>query len=665
MSCGSVGGSLAFVLAHILGFICNSLGETRDRKERVFESLEVMVLLLGVAAGLAVGIFVGIDALDHLDTKTPDYLHQLITRAIGPGAVSGLILAVLVAVGSIVLIFERRISSFLEKAAVLTDAAEKTRVKIEELKPEVVDSLGSLHHLAHVLLGVRQRLEDTKPQAVSAEAVYLNSWMNLLNETANDNETAVVRAIAESYWHEEAFDVSRFKLVTNSRNYTAFLIAAVDALRTSHPGREIHFYTVTPAGPLSIINWPEEDRVNDADPIHIHRGAHFVNTYMLFVRELVQQAKATNDVVHRRWIWTNPEPTGNGNRFKKPPSFESWACYENFKMPYGKRADMSILGVPLTLEDVETIWGIAKTEVLTEAEHTLWCGTHKGMPTTDMQAEWKKWKDDHGAYVAIQPFVEGADGTTEFCDNLRRWRTRLDQILLKDWKSLEALIVATERIEARKGARMSLLAQDTETAQGVRRYLEGGETGPGKRQLPTSGRLLMLMQHLNSFFGVAGHLIENDRSEITVSCEGMTVNLTVLEQRLVQRKWCELWENESHVKLPSFERYFRDSFQTDHHPYFQDMDVLKDPNNRALFDKTGPEFAILGLKDPYGKGKHTLTLANGSKVEVLLASRSTIASPWRWGEIEVILADKDNQERPDNLRVFVDALQALIGSSRI
>src|SRR5439155_12374595 len=131
----------------------------------------------------------------------------------------------------------------------------------------------------------------------------------------------------------------RFKLVTNSRNYTAFLMAAVNALRKGGEGRQIHFYTVTPAGPLSLVNWPEDDDIPGVGSVRMHRGAHFISTYMLFIRDVVRE----KNITHRRWIWTETS-SPISDKYRR---FGGWKHYERTKDPYDGKENNFVIGIPL------------------------------------------------------------------------------------------------------------------------------------------------------------------------------------------------------------------------------------------------------------------------------------------------------------------------------
>jgi hypothetical protein len=666
-----IGFAAAMIVAALAGTVFLLLGTIAAAKKRKeeFAGLEAVVLVLGLCAGIGVGIFVGVDSWQRLREETrkssvqvevngqiPEQktanegkaqpLHKptldsnylLITQVLGPGVVSGLILAILVAVGSIVFIFERNIANFMREAQKLTNEATLGSRELQRHGPPIAYSLVALQNLANSLIGVKEELVRSGETFTLAKANYLSAWVSRVRaagQRGTEQEglirEAAIRAIAGAYWNEESTDVCRLELVTNSRNYTAFLTGAVEAVRDEirkanlEDRLAVHFYTVTPASVGCLLNWPQHRQEMTSGLPHAHYESHFISSYMLQIAELVSD----HTFVHRRWIWKK----GNESREKLPPLFAKWDHYEGERYPTPEDDDLRVLGVPLPACKIQK-FGSA------HLRRSLYCERASLEEFGDWFKAYEKERQEQKRSPGL--VAEEIYAMPLFAGHPSDWRQVVEQERESVFSMLEGLLSPIlEQIREIREAAGQRGAHPSPLLSLRREFMEWLAAPRGDIRI---AMLLLSLQLLDAGFSIHG-----------VSQEDLE-RLKVAETALVRFMWHKHWDKwlaaQVTQDLPRLQDYFSAAFHSDNGPHLVPWDyALGDVN----FKETGPEFAILGIEHLAPNGGPVTTdgemhdsegpvvtytdpdRGQQKRIVPLLGFRSTISDPWEWGKMQIVL----------------------------
>jgi hypothetical protein len=584
------------------------------------ERLHPVVLLLGIAAGTAVGVLVGIEGMRRLYLDSPHpTLYQRMTESFATGAVSGTLIAVFVAVGCVVFVFERKMSHFDRNAYNLLDQLEGITVTVQELELEVSRRAGDLVNILHTNMGIEELRYKVQPDVVSSEAWYLSAWFRQIGMLpAGSPRLEAACAIARSYWCEEAFDISRWQLVTNSRNYAAFLISVVDRLVATSPDRKIYFYTSTPVAPFFLLNMPLQIRTN----LSLHGRQRFLDEYMSFVRDVISD---NDNVVHERFIWSVPFAKDVADL---PVSFRGW-----FHYPFGGRYGMTdrqgwkILGVPLSVSRI-----LANADLFDL--RSLYCD--KG----NCGGELPRQNDDLGEFIAALEATGESLRAFPLVNPNSHDDTTLQTVIRKELEEL--------RIELR------------ESFDNIKRELTIGSAAlskalKGDRSGKTWQTLVDNIQNICTgnweMLPAAHHIIASLQALGAVAAatnESPLDALPILEDRLLRAKWWQKWmvqyPTATIESLPRFKDFFDSTFhsgvQQFRAPRFVPAKALAMPNGvssaseavRKAFEDIGPEFAMVGVGSERKE-------AGVGPITWVVALQSTINQPWTSGEIKVVFSN--------------------------
>lgn len=640
---------------------------------RDLDDLKALVLYMGLAAGAAVGILVGIDGYRKGEEQTgKEQVYTFILESIGLGAAAGVLIAVFVAVGMLVFIFEHKVRRFTDEAGelvkkvkdlsrdvkALDEEIKKSSDELKQVRPGITQASQELSLLANTLLGVPRIHEVEAGLPVYPEAYYLASWISrIANADSRAPETKVVRAIAETYWNEETSGVSRFRLVTTARNYLAFLIAAVNAISQSEPTRRVHFYTSTPAGPKSLLNWPQVEYMKyDHDTlVNFHSDYEFISSYMLFIKEIVRNKK--EQIAHRRWIWTGTQESENqlGNK-KEFKLFSDWRHYHR-PDDHSYNDEHHVLGIPIGVppDGTNDSRGASMdlAGVAAHVKNTLECRRH---PLN--QDDWKKWFDANGKHKSVQPIMGDAG------KNITIWadlvQTNKDYACTKLNHLLDKLSVAARELCTPSVGGTALLTSDDlefirdRLAQAVQECSRGG--GEFATGLPDVDETLMKLQKLEAalHLGKAQTAYKGDINQ----------DIAATEKWFKWIKWWQFWQadHSSDTELPKFKSYFDKTFQTYGEPHLVSLEQV---SNSEAIQTTGPEFALIGIETTKEQSDLTLieTSDMGSPNEVyikwIVALKTTISAVWTNVEIELVL----NTDLGFN--VYKQAVEFLCQTSRL
>lgn len=619
--------------------------------------LRGIVLSLGLAAGVGVGLLVGLDGwkrvteydelLHSNSEKRPDpevsrreRSYKIITESIGPGTAAGVLVAVFVSVGMIVFVFDHRIAGFMGDAVKVSEQTDKTSKSLAVSIPMVESQLTALLNMVHSMMGVSDKLLRSNADLGFAEAHYIRAWVK--NITASDKTDprlgGILQAIAATYWTEEASDVSRLSFVTNSRNYAAFLICAVKALRALIPSADaatrkdverVHFYTVTPAGPRCLLNWPQEQ---GDDQVLVHYQRHFMSAYMLFIRELINDTD--QPIVHRRWIWSG----SNDDRKSAPELFKAWKHYPPTNLLYGDDADkLFIIGVPLPLKSIGTLKPADTGEELINVESFRWsfsCLFEDRAKAIDFAS--------HEKDIAVQPLFDNEAAAVAVHVKLAKIERELKQELAS---SLASLATPVRDLGQPRGGEPAAL-----TDADIRKF-EGliDATAEGASTLLRGDDLMVFLQK------VEAALCVRHAGDIARSTEYKQL-IDAAEEKSVRLRWLQLWTY-GRSEPAKFRAYFDESFHSDSGPHFVQLSDLE--GRLSPCQTTGPEFALLGIEREGAGTSLDLDLPNGKHIHWMLALRSSISSPWESGEIELV-----PRREQGSFLDYVNSLKALWDSTR-
>ena len=625
------------VLFGMLDFVFGAIVQScrpADEKKRHLERLHGVVLLLGLAAGVSVGLFVGVDGYSKLSGKPEVELYDIVAHSFGPAVAAGTLIALFVAVGSIVFLFERTISQnqqqttqLLEKVGKLQDDASKAVLLAAQARNELERSVGDLFQQLHARMQVEKLPEPVRMRITRSESHYLNAWFTrLLGLAETDTLRACACSLANSYWSEEAVDVAHWKLVTNSRNYTAFLISVVNALASIDSGRRVHFYTSTPVSPFTLLNWPQEYRIGN-EKVPSHGVQDFMNEYMAFIQDIVRPGQP---IVHRRFIWTRNQKKTEGVRL--PPLFEDWDHYSDDEPDYGIRPpfqNLRFLGIPVCLAVLRRYKNVFEAGASRCHEEVCWSQKRRALRAGDF---WERLKDVEPGSALAFPFLkeEFSGEYDRFRDEARR---QLEQALQEACKAV-AEHVGRLKPDPLIGDEQSKTWSDIRSAV-------LGQSPPALDKLPFAGEIIVCLQRLSAALAAKG-----DR-------EGLAP-VARLEGILLQAKWWQRWEEnyKDFGKFPTFKDFFDNSFHSDGKPTFVATQRLN--GDLAPCMETGPEFALVGIEKNSGTNN---SVSKFDDVDWIVALKSTISEPWQSGEIHVTFKGSNDFEK------YQKAMEALVMGS--
>jgi hypothetical protein len=673
-------GALFCAFATVLGMmvlVATALKPTPQPKDGGLELLHHTVLLLGITAGTAVGLFVGVEGMHRLymDNTHPS-LYQKVTESYATGTVAGALIAVFVAVGGLVFVLEHKLSDFHTSATKMASKLEAITDTVEGLESnaikvvkqlqgisttvrgvgsEVAQRAGDLLNILHTHLQLQKLPNTIKDSVVSFEAWYFSSWFGkILSLKDGSQSQAVSCAIAKSYWCEEASDIGRWELVTNSRNYAAFLISAVTGILKSAPSQTVYFYTSTPVAPFFLLNCPFQTRSGWG----VHGLERFLNEYMSFVRDVVAENK---NLVHRRYIWTIPDRKAFSTL---PPSFRDW-----FHYPYGDqtfRKNWKILGVPISgslivshpkLFDLSSLncengncHGILPVDDTPLADlldfENGWQDSKKGL--RDSQQGYKAFPLVNPAFDDDTVLQTVIDAETDAL------RTKLWQVFAEAKKLLTDALLAAEG----SNDLLAVLVGDEAAARTWEGLVNGipkiGGNEPAK--LPPAYEIIACMQALGAVCAARG-----------VAGDGFLK----LEDLLLSAKWWEWWNEKYPARtvreLPVFSDFFDQSFHSQgprRHPEFVNTTLLAQnptlPDGRTVlkdFQDIGPEFAMVGVSD----GSRDRT--SGTHIKWIVALQSSVTQPWTSSEIKVVFNSPSSLEEFQKYQRAMDYLTRTTNSS--
>jgi len=582
-------------------------GEEEESRIR----LKGIVLFVGMVAGLSIGLLVGAEAWKHLwheKGAQPD-IYTLVTHVFGPAIAAHILVALLVAVGALVFVFEHTIANYMARASSLAKSSKTFLKRFNQLAPRVQAGIQGVLDLGASILRIQAPARAIDTPLVTAAARYLGTWVAKIGTDAPRLEPLALRALCTAYLSEEVADVASLRLVTNSRNYTALLVATLEAIRKSYPNRPVHFYTATPAGPTSLLNWPHEQWQRDKS-LQLHRNCEFISAYMLYVRELVHW----RSVQHARWVWTRTDqPQQEG--------FRAWGHYEQDDNVYGEYRDKHVFGVPVALQRFAAVSGIALERLVDDTNYCIHAGPDKVQARKAALA-----LPDLFAYPIISSELVGGH----------------------DWKEIARTIRCQIAEEAKTTLAEVRRAFDTQNAQGehpgrltppeedrlrrvdawVNQCSNPGARIDGRRS-PRVGWLVLLLQSLDAALHAGAFGPDSPSWPL----------FTRLECLLTRLKWSELWEAEfADGNPPKFEAFFRQCFHSRiagarHGAYTVCVDRLG--SDLSACAQAGPEFALIGVQDDQATD-HVLRV-DGQRVRFVLGFSGTIGSPWRTCEMSVHL----------------------------
>ncbi len=600
------------------------------------ERLHSTVLLLGVAAGLTVGCLVGIDGMRRLYLETPHpTLYQKITESFATGTVSGTLIAVFVAVGCLVFIFERKLSGLTKNADSLLQRLDGISRNVEQLEDEVTLRTGDLVNILHTNLQIEQLGPDIKQGLVSPESWYLSSWFRRIG-SLKDERLAAACAIARSYWCEEAFDISRWHLVTNSRNYAAFLIAVVQRLLKDKQAdhTRIYFYTSTPVAPLFLMNMPLEVRPG----LNVHGQLRFIDEYMSFIRDAI----AHDRLVHKRFIWTaaiKGRDSLEKDLEKLPRNFRDWYHY-----PFGKGYSMEgregdkVLGVPIRVSTIADHANLFNVRVLNCMNKGKCCGSIEGenqqggiIDALREAASEVELRFDHPLCAFPLVLANATDEQLQSVLFTERdaLKTELDQLFSRIHRQL----MTDESRKALKGD------PAVKIWEGLVRHMSAIRGGDYSN-LPPAYEIIEFIQALSAVAAV----------------HDVVDGISKFEDVLLRAKWWQYWDGKyssgTVASLPTFKTFFDEAFHSPRSgpqgPHFVSTERLAsdDPTKGGeiwkVLEEIGPEFALVGVAGERDSRRDEPT------IRWLVALRSSIAQPWTSGEINVLFKDSDVNVVPNS-----------------
>lgn len=332
---------LLFVLT--ISKISAAVASGRPEKER--EVIETYVLASGLISGSIAGAMVflieyGKHASGGAEARTSPIV------VLGLSATVGILVALFVFVGSIVFAFDRQIGHNIQKLQAGVIGIETGTKAAHQAAGTVKDGTDELRKVTKQAIDLWAVIQGIDPESYSklGEELLL-PYKEYMTAMATWTDGASVRempvAIITSYLYEEAFDLRRRHVVTNPRNYTAFLIDTVFELTrmAQRQDKILEVNIVTPVTPVYLMNWPQRLLV-DQSPVRGNFILPFLHEFYMFSHELLVSSWSKH-LSLRRWLLVADDAS------RQPHGCELAARGENQYNTHMR--EIFVLPVPVTI----------------------------------------------------------------------------------------------------------------------------------------------------------------------------------------------------------------------------------------------------------------------------------------------------------------------------
>ncbi|SEN38393.1 hypothetical protein [Nitrosomonas marina] len=231
---------------------------------------------------------------------------QLISNAVGiTEKTSQNIEAVTEAKNELIEAKDKLIEDFQNETSKIRESAE-TLNKYKDIISSVAysDIAARALEVKQQTLSVDDKVRPFLATAIQASVHNTKQWLSLGSKLQNNHNLLHSRTwwgLMETYYREERYDIARYEIVTNVRNYAFIILRLIwDFLSSEVSGKKIIVGQVTPFPPKDFYNYP-----NGSSDNRFYHDAEFFGTYR---RGLSFLTKHPDIKIRRIVLGTNEKP---------------------------------------------------------------------------------------------------------------------------------------------------------------------------------------------------------------------------------------------------------------------------------------------------------------------------------------------------------------------